>query len=352
MYAKLVIGSSLVNPIYMCRDIGRLITSATPSTSLLGAFSTTSSIVYDATPAGWTYVGSNHAEDQPSIAATNTVSVGDALYWNFCFSAPCLSGSALKYCVLAPYNYNTAANSGGTGVGDNGIILQGAAAASALGVLTNPTPRCYANGYQAGFAASTYATQSCFLNSVARIFYLIANERHITLISENTGLAAVWESSMTNAHTFYGTAPFVTMNHYGTASTMTSVTTTQAAVSASSNSLNVVAHACNVTDPNTGTNNGTYDIGTNIMTDVSLAQLTGSRRTNTIDASGNPKYVVSPIYYDMSKIGYPTQYVTGIVPIYYTKTDMGNTGDSVDVSGDTYNFFNVSSRYGVIMKTV
>ena len=94
MYAKLVVGNAAINGYRAMRDIGRLITSASPSVSLLEAYSQSSSVIIDSTPAGWTYVGSNFAGDRPSIAAAaaavNTTNGG---FPNLCFSAPCLDGS-------------------------------------------------------------------------------------------------------------------------------------------------------------------------------------------------------------------------------------------------------------------
>jgi len=72
VYAKLVTGSTPIYALNAMRDIGRLITSTAPSTANLLAFSTTSSYIIDATPAGWTYVGSTNANDRPTICATNT----------------------------------------------------------------------------------------------------------------------------------------------------------------------------------------------------------------------------------------------------------------------------------------
>ena len=74
-------------------------------------------------------------------------------------------------------------------------------------------------------------------------------------------------------------------------------------------------------------------------------------RSNSITATGAPTYVITPVFYNASWIGYPTQFVTGVVPIYWTNGNMGNTGDTVDVSGDTYYFFNAGTGFGVIMKT-
>ena len=355
MYAKLVTPATYVNPLFYLRDIGRLITSDTPSTSLLSAFSQSSSIIFDSTAAGWTYVGSNHAADQPTIATSSDTTTPDGTMWNFCFSAPCLSGSALKYLILNPYNYTSAPSFNG------GFTVTAASNASSLGIVTNETPRLFINSSTSTIAnRDTYGLNTSF-GTTSQTYYLIANARHFTLICENTGIVALWESSMTNTHTFYNIAPFVMYTQYtaynasGSQGNLTSVTgVTQYTTTSSPAGFGIAAYTCNVTNPNNGTNYPLYDIATNTPATLSIAQtgigLTG-RRTNTIDASGNPKYVVSPIYYSMQQIGYPTQYVTGIVPIYWTAGGMGTTGDTVSLNDNTYTFFNVSAKFGVIIAT-
>jgi len=350
MYAKLVTPSTYVNPLFYLRDIGRLITNSSPSTSLLSGFSQSSSVIFDSTAAGWTYVGSNHSVDRPTIATSSETTAPDGTSWNFCFSAPCLSGSALKYITLNPYNYssNTSFNAGFT--------VTAGSNASSVGVVTGETPRLYINSTAANIATrDTYGLTSSF-GSTSQTYYLIANQRHCTLICENVGMVGLWESSMTNAHTFYGTAPFVMYNHYAgtSASALTTYTTSGATLYSTASTAvtwGIAAFTSNVTNPNGGTNYPIYDIGTNTAATLTIAQTGTGRRTNTIDASGNPKYVVSPVFYSMQQIGYPTQYVTGVVPIYWTTGGMGTTGDTVSLNDNTYTFFNVCTKYGVIIQT-
>ena len=350
MYVKLVTPATYVNPLFYLRDIGRLITSNTPNTSVLSAFTQASSIVYDNTAAGWTYVGSNHSVDQPTIATSSDTTTPDSTQWNFCFSAPCLSGSALKYLNLNLWNvvYNNAYQPGFT--------ITAGSNASSVGVVTGETPRLYTNNTVSTISSrDTWGLTSSF-GVTSQTYYLIANQRHFTLICENAGIAGLWESSMTSVHTFYGTAPFVMYNHYAgtSASALTTYTTSGGTVyntASSAAAWGIAAFTSNVTNPNNGTNYPIYDVATNTAATLSIAQTATGRRTNTIDASGNPKYVVSPIYYSMQQIGYPTQYVTGVVPIYWTAGGMGTTGDTVSLNDNTYTFFNVSAKFGVIIAT-
>ena len=205
MYAKLVVGGTAISGIAAMRDICRLITSATPSTNSLGGFSTTSSVIVDATPAGWTYVGGNRAADQPTIAATGAATTLDGSAWNLCCSAPCLSGTTLKYAIFNPVGYTTFS-------GITGFTLTGASSASALGVVTNEGPRIYQTATSATSTAAQYSLRlinKYVMTNAGGVIHVIANQRHITIIMEKRGLSAIWESSMTDAHTYYSAAPFV-----------------------------------------------------------------------------------------------------------------------------------------------
>lgn len=350
MYAKLVVGGTAITAIAAMRDICRLITSETPTTSLLGGFSTASSIIVDDTPAGWTYVGGNRAADQPTIAATGAATTLDGAAWNLCCSAPCLSGNTLKYAVFNPVAYTTFA-------GITGFTLTGASSASALGVVTNEGPRVYQTATSASSASASYSlrlTNKYHKTDASSVIHVIANARHITIIQEGRGLSAIWESSMTDAHTFYGTAPFVQYCHTYSPSTSTEdfiVPTVSTTGINTTGTTTMMTALFNITDPNNGTNYGTSNTCIYAMNLLSLWQTYSSLRSNSINSVGAPTYVITPIFYNASWIGYPTQFVTGVVPIYWTNGNMGNTGDTVDVSGDTYKFFNAGTGFGVIMKT-
>lgn len=350
MYAKLVVGGTAISGVAAMRDICRLITSETPTTSLLGGFSTASSIIVDDTPAGWTYVGGNRAADQPTIAATGAATTLDGAAWNLCCSAPCLSGTALKYAIFNPIVYTTSS-------GTTGFALTGASSASALGVVTNEGPRVYQITTSATSTAASYTARinnKYHKTDAASVIHVIANARHITIIQEGRGLSGIWESSMTDAHTFYGTAPFVQYCHtyspsYGSEDFI--VPTVAGTNVGTTGSGTMFTALFNITNPNNGTNYGTYNTCLYSLNLLSLWQTYSSLRSNSINSVGAPTYVITPIFYNASWIGYPTQFVTGVVPIYWTNGSMGNSGDSVDVSGDTYYFFNAGTGFGVILKT-
>jgi len=347
MYAKLVVGPSNISAVRAMRDIGRLITSENPSLALVTAFNKTSSVIVDPTPAGWTYVGGLNASDQPSIAAVNSAADTTSPYgyttdvnYNLGFSAPCLNReSRLKYAVLslvwrgapaAAYTFS----------------LTAAASIATNGGTTNEGPRVGAGSIEGIGETNPLAIWS----AANQILHVIATPRHITIIQEGRGLSAVWESTNTEVHDFYNKPAVVQYNHTQWSTTRhpilvpTGYTTTQLP--------GWMAIAIGVTNVNNGTFYGTYDISENATANLGiLAQASASYRNNSIDSAGNPKYQISPIYYQIGELGYPTQFVTGVVPIYWTRGNIGTTGDTVDVSGDTYTFFNCGTGFGVIMKT-
>jgi hypothetical protein len=184
------------------------------------------------------------------------------------------------------------------------------------------------------------------------VIHVIANPRHITIIIENTGLVAVWESSQTDAHTFYGTAPFVQYCHYTSSVLGRLASIAPVAVTGTQTSFGWNAAVFNVTSPNTGINYGTYDLTEGATLNIGhFAQTVAGLRANTISSTGLLAYTISPVYYAISTKGYPSQVVTGIVPIYYIGAGIGTTGDQVEINGESYTFFNAGSNLGIILKT-
>jgi hypothetical protein len=330
------------------RDIGRLITSNNPTTALLSGFNAESSIIVDATPAGWTYVGSVNANDRPTIAAIGSASDTTSPYgytsdtdYNLAFSAPCLNQpSRIKYALFAIV-YRAQGNGG------NSFALTAAYNVTDQGVRTNEGPRPFAPSAEGQGETSILAMTS----GASQIFHVIATPRHITIIQENRGLNAVWEASNTDVHDFYDRAPVIQYSHSQSSATARFAITvpTQYTVTQSPGSMNAVIAVTNV---NTGTFYGTYDISEAGTANLgSLIQASTTYRNNSIDAAGSPKYQIGPVYFQVGELGYPTQFVTGIVPIYWTRNTIGSTGDTVDVNGDSYTFFNCGTGFGVIMKT-
>lgn len=342
MYAKLVVGNTAINVHQALRDIGRLITSEAPNVSLLGAFSQSSSIIIDDTPAGWTYVGSVSAEDRPNIAPVGSgITYTVDTHWNLAFSAPCLEGTALKYMTL-----NIIWRGAATATNRN-FAMTGAVSVTDQGIATNEGGRYYYASTEGVGESDGVALQT----TAGTTLYLIATPRHVTIIQENRGMQAIWETTMTDVHRFYGRAPFVHFSHSTSAVSgwAPAITPTSASVTVTNGFHSTVFAVTNV---NNGTYYGTYDpTSGDTLQQTYFRQQSSSLRNTTISASGAPRYQVSPAFIHLGNLGYPTQYITGVVPFYWTAPGIGISGDTIDINGDSYTFFNSGAQFGVAMKT-
>ena len=343
MYAKLVVGNSNISAYLAMRDIGRLLTanSESLSTDLLEAFSPSSSIIIDDVEAGWTYVGSVNADDQPTIVASGTALPTNNTHFNLVFSAPTdYDSNILKYAALSIVWRNSVSTS-------VTFALTGASDATELGILTNEGPRgAWDSGQTIGEGYNI--SSRC---AAGDIIHLIANERHITIINEQRGLAALWETSQTDVHTFYGTAPFVQYSHCNS-----SITSRQSGLSPTTYTItqtdSIMPAAFNVYNVSTGVNSGLYDPTANLSINTGFfAQAKTTLRQTSINTQGLPRYQVSPVFLHLGALGYPVQFVTGVVPIYWTAPNIATTGDNIDINGEPYTFFNCGDGFGVAMLT-
>lgn len=339
MYVKLVVGNTAISGYRAMRDIGRLITSSNPSVSLLEAYSQSGSVVIDSTPAGWSYVGSNFAGDRPTIAAAGAaVNTTNSVFPNLAFSAPCLDGKT-KYALLTATHAVAAAVTYG--------VLTGAVSVNSSGVPTNEGGRVSNITTDGQAEQLTVALQ---LGVIGKIIHLIATPRHITLIEEGRGVQAVWEMSSTDLNTFYNQAPFVQYSHADT-SILTSDGFIVPISTTTTRSASILHTVFGLTNPNTGVYYGTVDPTAGLTTNLGyFARTISSGIQNGIATSGLPKYNILPVILSNDRYGYPTQYITGVVPVYFCGASIGATGDTVDVNGDTYYYFNSGGGYGLLMK--
>lgn len=344
MYAKLVVGGTSVSAYRAMRDIGRLLVSATPSISLLEAYSTSSSVVIDNTPAGWSYVGSNFAGDQPTIAAIGAaINTTNGVFPNLAFSAPCLDGST-KYAVLTSNHFVATAATYGT--------LTGAESVSNLGVCVNEGARSYTTS--TADTQSERDVHSIRLGLAGAIIHVIANARHITIIEEGRGVQAVWEMSSTSVNKFYNTAPFVQYSHSITSNYLVGNIVVPTGISTTSSAS--ILHTCfAITNPNTGITYGTYEPTLAVVNTPSanvgyFVRVSANGLQNGISETGLPLYNILPIILSNDRHGHPSQYISGIVPVYFCGAGIGSSGDTVDINGDTYYYFNSGTGYGLLMK--
>jgi len=352
MYVKLVASTSLTGvsiPISsVLKDVARMVTSSSPSLSLLTAFSQSASVLVDATPAGWSYVGSNIIADQGSISAGAGPLLSVSAAPIYCLSAPCANSSLLKYANLSQSSVVTSPTDGTS----NGFVLTGSSSSSSNGVVTNEGPKYVTSNNNYLVNLSNYN-----FNPIAgAVFHLIASQRHITLIQEGRGIMGVWETSNTDAHTYYNVAPFIQFSHANTG-TLSDILSNITVPTSSSSAVLVTgsfsATAFNTTNVATGILTGTVSVaniasGYNV---TSLATASNTWKVSTINSVGSPKYLMSPVFFQDGARGYPTQFITGVVPIYWVKAGLGNTGDTVNVNGTDYTYFNSGAGFGVIMAT-
>ena len=363
MYAKLVMSSAPGMYSDFARDIVRLVTSNSPTTALLSSstWNVAASTIVDPTPAGWTYVGSNVAGENVTLAAVNTGgtppepsqfgTVDDLNRW--VVSAPCLAPntSQLKYVsVGAQRDYNF--NSGGPGAYVHKATLVLAQSATSGGALTNQSYRKYFTNSQGGGDAS--AANWGFYGTGT--YHLIANARHITLIKENSHMQAIWEHTSTDLHVRYGITPVMHYSWYATNVGSAPAWASGTGVVAAGGTGSSGAWLVNITDVATGTTYGALNIAaaTNTIQSNGVAQpylWPNLNEANTISSTGASRQLVSPVMFQYYAYGYPTMYVTGVVPIYICKGGIGSAGDSVNVNGTDYIYIPVNAAFGVAIQS-
>lgn len=353
MYAKLVTPATASAPWYFIRDIVRLVTAATPSTSLLYAFNSATSVIVDSTAAGWTYVGSTVAADQgaaPSTSVSDFALSATPALW--AVSAPCLEGSTLKYVTFSPAVPNATPSTS-----NDYINMTAARSVTALGVATNEGIRSYSTG-----VGLTGVNRTAMPFGAGATIHLIATARGITLISEGNGLHGVWETTMTDPHRFYSTAPVCVWQNGdctgasgGKTSPLSSVIPQAGATQTAATFASCVM---NITDVNTGTVYGPVEpvagsYGAGVLTNGQnwLSPGGATMRSNSITSVGTPVYQVSPIYVQPGQYGYPNMYVTGVYNAYWCKPGLGNSGDTVLVNGNYYTYFNSGVMVGFLAQT-
>jgi len=372
MYAKLVTGTANVDVINCIRDIGRLICSPSPSTANIFGFSNTLSVIVDSTPAGWTYLGSNSVTYDLPVLSTNTINVPGTGMSVFSFQAPGLYNTKPKTLVL--YNINTGyANT----TVRNMMGVTGATQANSIGgfpLLGTPTGSNTVTGgfVQYNAAAPDYVfTRNIGIAAglAGSIIHVIANQRHCTIIEEGKGFAVLWEMSMNDMNYWSNTVPFLTYSHCNTAVGYSDTNLAQG-LQYGPNSMtspfqnSIITSVYNVTS-STGVTYQCYDptltASQNSMQGLAqwnlghLAQVgfTGNpvTRPDTLSPTGTVRYQVIPAFLEMPWIGWPTQFITGTTPIYWTRGSIGQTGDTTSINGVTYTWFNAGPGCGMLMTT-
>lgn len=360
MYAKLVMSSTPTNTNYndFCRDIIRLITSASPSTSLLSSntWNVAASAIFDSTPAGWTYVGSNFSGEEVTIGSVNsnggTPSNGSSYRW--VARAPCASplSSKYKYVLMSSQNNSAFDNANYGQQNKYNCCLSACTNSTSTGILTNEGYRSYSGGGSGLLSGNDWGFAG------TGTYYLIANARHVTLIKDGSNMQALWEHSATDPHIYYNSAPMVFFSWtYATPGGSPSWATGTGATDAIRSTAYDGAWVMNLTDTATGTNYGSRTVnvsGSNAYYDNGANQpyfWPHLNKITTSNSTGLARHLVSPIMFNLFHHGYPTMYVTGTVPVYMMKGASGTSGDSINVNGTIYTYFNVNNALGLAMLT-
>ena len=344
MYAKLVYSAGLQsggNTRYgsgnMIRDIVRLCTSSSPNVNNLIAFSNTSSVIINATAAGWTFLYSDVDGTVLPDANTDANAVGTGVnnYWSM--TAPCLGPGAntLKYAKLTTTFRSNVNSTGGSTLG---FSLTSATSISNTGTVTGEGFRVYTTG-------NFPSTANTFDLSGNGTYHLIATERQITIIKQSVGVHGVWEHTISDYHTFYNITPVIHFTFRGTSSTYSLAGTITADVSTTlplqaptSQTINYVKCLHNITDVNTGTNYSAIQLG-RLQSQPYMSQNSDFTNMKTVAANGVARNLVVPIMYQLVRYGIPTCFVTDICDMYWTGGGIGTTGDTIVVNGVTYTYF-------------
>jgi len=348
MYAKLVYSAGLTNSGNtrysagnMIRDIVRLCTSSSPNVNNLVAFSNTSSVVVNSTPAGWTFLYSDFDGTTLPDANTdaNSTPTGVPNYWTM--TAPCLGPGAntIKYAKLTT-TYRANINLGGGG-SSQGFSLTSAASISNTGTITGEGFRIY----QSSGTVGATATAVSFELSGNGTYHLIATQRHITIIKDAVGVHGVWEHTISDYHIFYNITPVIHFVFKGTGFTYTLAGTIGTDVSAtaplnapSAETINYIKCLHNITDVNTGTNYSAIQLGRG-QSQPYLSRNSDFTNMKTVASNGVARNLVVPIMYQLVRYGVPTCFVTDICDMYWTGGGVGTTGDTITVNGIVYTYF-------------
>lgn len=380
MYARLDLSANTPSWLFWMQ-VAHLVTNSSPTIytgTVLDSYFANTSTVIDSTAGGWSYVGSSAAvydtvaELYSRLGSANPHTdfnsfVSHGTNWNITVSAPCTSNtSRTKY------------------VNFNHTLLETAVTGS------------YSNGYMGAMSLCSFANQSTVVDQTwfhvspnanppvenmssgnfgftgGKSFHIFCNNNHITIVDENTGFEAVWDSQGSDHHEYYNTpATAIVMagnTHHQTNTTITNPADYLEAGGPHSNSAAQVftpfAMTVDVTNPS---NNYTFpvkllnynqDANTTIMAN-------GNYRRNINSPSLYPSYPdpypatrlannavrtqVVPITYNLG-YGYPTQIVTGTSPVYYASANVGTSGDTIDINSEEYVYVN-AGKISLCVKT-
>lgn len=357
------------------RDIVRLCTSPSPNINYLVAFSNTTSSIVDATPAGWSLVYGNNdgttlpaANTDPNAARLDSTGASGVGYW--AISAPCLGPQAntVKYAKLS-VNMGT----GSTNFQDSvvvGIQLTSAVSISNTGTIVGENYRPYWTAY------STTSQDQSILNTSSLggngTYHLIATQRHITIIKEGVGYYGLWEHTISDYHKAYNITPVVTVlskgTGYGTTDSLgnhpnfrrvtgpiTPRNLSSSGEGQDSSTINNHRFIFNITDINNTTSYSNLSLGIPWLQPYlhAVPPGIGANSVNsmrTVSSNGLTRNIVQPIMFNHHQFGVPTCFVTDICDIYMCQSGIGSTGDTININGVNYTYFDCGTGSGTSIR--
>lgn len=339
MYARLVLSTSSL-PSNCIRDIIRLCTSDSPSLSDLSgnAFSNTSSVIIDSTPAGWEYVTSS----QDGITLATSGLANNHSWWSM--KSDCIAPAGTEKFAVFTITFTDIGSTAGV------FFLSGATdvdtvntttinRGSRLRTTTSTSAITVGGDLHPGFNCASIQT-----------FHLIATPRFIILYKENSKMNALFEHSTTGIHDFYNAAPF--LQYYITAGPANGSAIGPGLLGGQDITTDRSGYAhieiFNFTEPSTATNYGVFSLGgmnagadTKTASIANLPYLWPVRMSTTFASNGATRNIVKPIMFTAFSYGLPTCFITGICDVWMTRGGAGTTGDTMTINGDTYTYFNI-----------
>jgi hypothetical protein len=353
MYAKLVYSAGLsgtANTRYsafnMIRDIVRLCTSDSPNVTNLVAFSNTSSVIVDTTPAGWSLVYSDvDGTTLPDANTdTNASPSNQVTYW--AIKSDCIgpySGVTKKYAKLTTSHISSRNSYSTNGQASSGFSLTSAVEVTDVGTVTGEGYRLqYPSGTPSNSEATNLAAWDLSGNGT---YHVVATQRHLTIIKEDAGYHAVWEHSVSDYHTFYDIAPVISIVFKGTTVSgpnSSAPASTAPATGGIPNAINNVRCLHNITDVNTGTNYSAASMSAQ-ENQPYLSISSSYSNLRTVSTTGTTRNIVMPIMFQLMQWGIPTCFVTNICDIYMCQGGIGMTGDTFNINDIIYTYFDCGS---------
>jgi len=356
MYARLVLTSAVL-PSNMIRDIIRLCTSEAPSLTDLSenAFSRTSSVIIDDTPAGWTYVTSSN--DGLTLASSGTAT---SLSW-WGMKSPCLAPSGTeKFAIFTLAFEDTLTTTAGL------FMMSGASGIDTLNTTTVNRGSRLRAGTTSATATIGVDTFLGFNGSTGQTFHLIATPRFVILYKEGAKMNAIFEHSSTGVHEFYDKAPFV---QYSISSSTSFLGTASPGGlggvdlnSAGGSGNGIVLEIFDFTEAASSTGFGVFSFGGisnagGAKADTVAAQpyMWPQQIATTVASNGISRNIVKPLMFSAFSYGLPTCLITGVCDVFMTRGGAGTTGDTMVINGDVYTYFNVitsgAKQFGLAINT-